>query len=271
MSDQKKFKDRLVEEIEKQFFKLLPQIPLYIICWGIGFYLLRQSAIRWSMDNEETLTTQLSFIFLLSIFLILIPLVKSIKFLNVFELQREIKETKEEVKDFKTEIRQSLTLFSNSLNASIGNMNNQITVHVPGVETLKKANRIVEEKGNFKSEISFDEIREELSISDDEDTIMSLAKTRIKIESLLREILNKRTQFPSKPNEMKFLSLNDLYRQFTKEYPQQRYLTHSFKYVQQICNAAIHGMNISFGQAEEALELGARIIKELEFILKTKD
>lgn len=265
MSDDKKFRDKFKEEVEKHFFKLLPQIPLYLICWGIGFYLLRQSAIRWSLDNEKTLTTQLSFIFLLSIFLILIPLVKTIKFLNIFELEREIKETKEEVKDFKTEIRQSLSLLSNSLNASIGNMNNQITVHVPGVETLKKANRIVEEKGNFK-DISFDEIREELSISDDEDTIMSLAKTRIKIESLLREILKKRTTFPNDSNEMKFLGLNELYKQFTRVNPQQRYLTHSFKYVQQICNAAIHGMNISLGQAEEALELGARIIKELEFI-----
>jgi hypothetical protein len=98
---------------------------------------------------------------------------------------------------------------------------------------------------------------------------MSLARTRIKIESLLREILNKRVVFPDSSNNMKFLSLNDLYKQFTKEYPQQRYLTNTFKYVQQVCNAAIHGLNISFGQAEEALELGTRIIKELEFIKST--
>lgn len=266
MVEREKFKVRLARETEELFFKLLPQIPLYLICWGIGFSLLFKSSNRWTMDNEKTLTTQLSFIFLLSIFLILIPLVKSIKFLNVFELEREIKETKEEVKDFKGEIRQSLSLLSNSLNASIGNMNNQITVHVPGVDTLRKANKFVEEKGHYKDDISFEDIREELSISDDEDTIMALAKTRIKIEGLLREILNKRTVYPGDSSQMKFLGLNDLYREFTRQYPRQRYLSHSFKYVQQICNAAIHGMSISIGQAEEALELGARIIKELEYI-----
>ncbi len=260
------FKDRFKKEIEDHLFNLIKQIPFLIISWGIGGYILYQCSIRLNLSDEKTLTTQLIFLFLLSIFLILLPFVKKMKFLNVFELERDIKETKQEVKDFKTEIRQTMNIMSSSISTSIGNMHNQVTVQIPGIETLKKANRFVEEKGQFKDNISFDDIREELSISEDEDTIMSLAKTRIKIESLLREILNKRTSFPDKSNNMKFLSLNDLYRQFTKEYPTQRYLTHSFTYVQQICNAAIHGMNISFGQAEEALELGARIIKELEFI-----
>jgi len=253
-------------EMEKHFFSFLRQLPFLVICWGIGFYLLRQCALRLDLDDEKTLSTQLIFLFLLSIFLILLPFAKKIKFLNVFELEREIKEAKQEVKDFKTEIRQSLALFSNSLSASIGSMNNQITVHVPGVEDLKKANRTIEEKGKFKDTISFEDIREELSISDDEDTIMALAKTRIKIETLLRELLGKRTTFPNDKNEMKFLSLSELHRQFTKNNPDFRYLDNSFKYVQQICNAAIHGMNISLGQAEEALELGARIIKELEYL-----
>lgn len=266
MNEEIKFWDRLKNELEKSFFKLLPNLPLYLICWGIGFYLLRQSAIRWSLDKEETLTSQLSFIFLLSIFLILIPLVKSIKFLNIFELEREIKEAKEEVKDFKTEIRQSISMLTNSLNASIGNMNNNVTVHIPGVEQLKKANKTMEEKGYVKKGISFEDIREELSINDDEETIMSLAKTRIKIESLLRAILNKRTEFPSSNKNMKFMGLNDLFRQFTNQNPNYKYLNNSFKYVQQVCNGAIHGLNISLGQAEEALELGTRIIKELEYI-----
>lgn len=266
MSEEKKFKDKLQEELEKIFFKLLPNLPLYIICWGIGFYLLRQSAIRWSLDNEKTLTTQLAFIFLLSIFLILIPLVKTIKFLNIFELEREIKETKQEVKEFKTEIRQSISMLTNSLNASIGNMNNSVTVHIPGVEQLRKANKTMEEKGFVKEDVSYQDIKEELSINDDEDIIMSLAKTRIKIESLLREILNKRTNFPTSNKNMKFMGLNELFRQFINQNPKYKYLSNSFKYVQQICNGAIHGLNISLGQAEEALELGTRIIKELEFI-----
>ena len=266
MSSEKSFKQKLVEELEKHIFKIISSLPLYLICWGIGFYLLYQSAIRWSLDNEKSLTTQLSFVFLLSIFLILIPLVKSIKFLNIFELEKEIKKTKEEVKDFKTEIRQSISLLTNSLTASIGNMNNNVTVHIPGVEQLRKANKTIEERGYVKEDISFQDIKEELSINDDEDTIMALAKTRIKIESLLREILNKRTNLINANKSIKFMGLNELFKQFTNQNPKYKYLNNSFRYVQQICNAAIHGLNISLGQAEEALELGTRIIKELEYI-----
>jgi|JI61114C2RNA_FD_contig_61_1274542_length_1652_multi_2_in_0_out_0_1 hypothetical protein len=267
MTDTKdNFWTRLKKELENNFFNFLRQLPFYVICWGIGFYLLRQSAIRISLDNEKTITTQLLFLLLFSIFLLLLPFAKKIKFLNVFEIEREIKETKQEVRDFKSEIRQSLSILTNSLNASIGNMHNQVTVQIPGIDTLKKANKVIEEKGQYKDDISYQDIKEELSISEDEDTIMALAKTRIKIETLLREILNKRTTYPSNTSSMKFLSLNELFRQFTKEFPEQKFLTNYFQYVQQVCNAAIHGLNISLGQAEEALQLGTRIIKELEYM-----
>ena len=266
MNQEKTFWEKLKNEIQTSFFKLLPNIPLYAICWGIGFYLLRNSSLKWSLADSESLTTQLSFIFLLSIFLILIPLVKSIKFLNVFELEREIKETKEEVKDFKTEIRQSVSLLTNSLNASIGNMNNNVTVHIPGVEQLREANRKIDEFGNFKDSISFKDVKEQLSINDDEDTIMALAKTRIKIETLLREITNNgQSERNSKPN-----SLNELFRIFLLKNPDYGYLKDSFRYVLRICNAAIHGMELSYMQAEEAIELGIRIIKELELVRNEK-
>lgn len=265
MSSEKKFKEKFKEELEKHFFKFLSNLPLFVICWCIGFYLLYQCAIRWSLDNEKTLTTQLNFVFLLSIFLILIPLVKSIKFLNIFELERELKETKEEVKDFKTEIRQSISLLTNSINASIGNMHNNVTVHIPGADQLREANRKIDEHGNFKDRISFKDVKEQLSINDDEDTIMALAKTRIKIETLLREITNE-------PNSQKNpTGLNELFKVFLSKYPEYGFLKDSFRYVLRICNAAIHGMDLSYMQAEEAIELGIRIIKELEFTKQEKN
>jgi hypothetical protein len=260
MNQEKSFWEKLKFLFEKSFFELLPQIPLYIICWGIGFYLLIKSSLNWSLDNLESLTTQLSFIFLLSIFLILIPLVKSIKFLNVFEIEKQIKETKEEVKDFKTEIRQSVSLLTNSVNASIGNMNNNVTVHIPGAEQLREANRKIDEHGNYKDRISFKDVKEQLSINEDEDTIMALAKTRIKIETLLREITN------STNSQRNPIGLNELFKIFLSKHPEYGFLKDSFRYVLRICNAAIHGMDLSYMQAEEAIELGIRIIKELEFI-----
>ena len=262
MSKEESFKDKLINQMQEMFFNFLKNIVLYIICWSIGFYLLFQSALRWNISDEKSLTSQLSFIFLLSIFLILIPLVKSIKFLNIFEINREIKETKKEVKDFKTEIRQSISLLTNSLNASIGNMNNNVTVHMPKMEQLEAANRKIDEYGNYKEKISFKDVKEQLSINSDEDSIMALARTRIKIETLLRELTgpDDRTK-NSTPN-----GTYQLFKSFTIKHPEYGYLKDSFRYVSRICNAAIHGTEISYVQAEEAIELGIRIIKELEIV-----
>jgi hypothetical protein len=51
---------------------------------------------------------------------------------------------------------------------------------------------------------------------------------------------------------------------YIREYPDFEKYYNSFKYVQSICNAAIHGQKISSGQAMEALELGEIIINDLK-------
>jgi hypothetical protein len=266
MSKEKTFKEKFIEEFQNILINILKNIFLYIICWSIGFYLLFKSSKIWSVNDEKSLTNQLAFIFLLSIFLILIPLVKSIKFLNIFELEREIKETKNEVKDFKTEIRQSVSLLTNSLTASIGNMNNNVTVHIPKMEQLKEANRKIDEFGNFKEQISFKDVKEQLSINSDEDIIMALARTRIKIETLLREL----TGPNDKTKNSAPYGTSELFKSFSRKNPEFSFLKDSFRYVLRICNAAIHGMDLSYMQAEEAIELGIRIIKELEFAKSEK-
>ena len=40
----------------------------------------------------------------------------------------------------------------------------------------------------------------------------------------------------------------------------------SFDYVLKVCNAAIHGQNVSDGYAQKALQMGFRILDELKKI-----
>ena len=47
-------------------------------------------------------------------------------------------------------------------------------------------------------------------------------------------------------------------------YPPLASLRKAFKYVNQICNAAIHAQRVSDEQASEALSLGAEILAVLE-------
>jgi hypothetical protein len=93
---------------------------------------------------------------------------------------------------------------------------------------------------------------------------MALARTRIQLERLLRQILGKKTQYDNKSfDDVKFISAGRLYRMFLKEYPEFRYLEPSFEYVLRICNAAIHGQQVPSGQAQEALEIGAKLISTI--------
>ena len=85
----------------------------------------------------------------------------------------------------------------------------------------------------------------------------------------MRKILKKRTPISESTNqEIKFLTLSKLFRLLTTEYPNFEQYHHSFKYVQSVCNAAIHGQKVSYGQAQEALQLGIIIINELKEIEK---
>lgn len=81
----------------------------------------------------------------------------------------------------------------------------------------------------------------------------------------MRVILGKRTE-TSDPTEMKskFMSARQLCKELTILYPNYEGMHSSFDYVLKICNAAIHGQQISNGHAHEALYMGLQMLKELE-------
>ncbi len=58
---------------------------------------------------------------------------------------------------------------------------------------------------------------------------------------------------------------------FLKDFVDYQYLEGSFDYVLKICNAAIHGQQVPAGQAQEELELGARLISTLKELVGDKN
>lgn len=252
------------EKLIKYWDKIEPSLPFIIIVWTIGFYTLRQSAKHINLDKPDEIHI-VHLIFLgIAFFFILLPFVKTIKIGKYLELERNIKETKEEVKDFKTEIRQSVQMLSTSVTASIGNLNNQVTINLPGTDELKQEIEKLKQQSTQTDTSRLTEIKEELLLDEDDDIIMALARTRIKLEGLLRKALNKRQTIANTPKtDIKFLGLNSLFQQYVQLNPTFKDYQNSFRYVQQICNAAVHGQKVSKGQADEALQLGALIIREL--------
>lgn len=236
---------------------------LLIVTWSIGITILIKVSNAISFDCPEMIRSIHLIFFLIGLSLILIPFSKSIKIGKLIEIEREINQAKEEIKDFKTQINQSMTLISSSINASISSMNSNISITLPGQEELKSEIDKLKHD-NSKPRVTGLRFREQVLESSENDYSLALAKTRIEIERLLREQLGKRTLFPNKIKDIKYVSLNKLFYMYNREHPEFEKYYNSFKYVQSICNAAIHGQKVSTGQAMTALELGEIIINDLK-------
>jgi len=91
------------------------------------------------------------------------------------------------------------------------------------------------------------------------------ARTRIDIERAIRELLDKNGNFKTaSQTDINYAGVNQLADILLRQNPHLRYLRRSFRYVTQICNAAIHAQVVSDLQAEEALALGAEILTALK-------
>jgi hypothetical protein len=194
-----------------------------------------------------------------------LPFFKRIKIGKLLEIEREVEKTKGEIKEFKDEVRANLSLISTNIN-TIGNLSNQITVNLPGLADIEELKRRLDETTSPRAKEEVQGIRDEL-VLEGEDTVMALARTRIRIEHLLRRILGKRITvsiYPDKP--IRFLTLQQMFRLFLLEHREYTHLEQPFSYVVQACNAAIHAQRVTQSQAEEALDIGARIIAVLSDI-----
>ncbi len=241
--------------------------PLF--SWVFAAYLVILFHLSTDILHQPAISEGSYLLLILAIILVFLPFMKRLKFGTLFELERDIRETKKEMKDFKNEIRQSLSVISTSIN-TIGNVTSNISITIPGMAELLDAKEKLTQSSDAETLESSKEVKEELFL-EGEDTIMALARTRIKLEYLLRKILGKRTLTPEVTKEIRFMTLGKLYRHFLKEYPKFRNLENSFTYVGQIANAAVHAQRLPEGQAQEALELGAKLIAILKKLAENSE
>lgn len=241
-------RNRIINFIRENF----QEIIFFIICWCFGIILFMSGLANSNFDGKEINSIYL-IISAVGLGLFLLPFFKKVKFGEI-EIERQIRETKKEVREFKDEIRNSLSLISTSIN-TIGNVSNKINIFTtPGLEELKEAiERLKEQKQVPQTEV--EQIKQGLVL--DEDNLLALVRIRIRLEYILRKILNKENY---QDRSMKFLGLNSLFQNFIKRHPAYEKYYQSFKYVIQITNAAAHAQTISENEAKEVLELGARLI-----------
>lgn len=232
----------------------------------ISIYLLVIFHITVNLSNPQDIHPVHYLILLLGVLIPLVPFIQKLRIGKIVELERNVQQQKDEVRDFKNEVRQLISVVSTSVN-SISNLSNTTNVNIDFANLLRQAKEQLSQANLGPESQEIQEVKREMLL-DNEDTIMALARTRIQLEQLLRKVLGKRMQYGNKTlDNVKYLSAGRLYRMFLEEYDNYAYLERSFDYVLKICNAAIHGQQIPSWQAQEALDLGARLISTLNEII----
>ncbi|EOC1853776.1 MULTISPECIES: hypothetical protein [Vibrio] len=235
---------------------------------GSGLLMLGLYGIGFPPKNEIGTTS--AFLLVLSLFFILLPLAKKISLGKLLTFEKEIEKVKTDVTEFKGETREILNVYSNTITAISNTMNQTVNVHLPGREQVQEA------KEDLKSTIQSDDT--EASLEDElteyigtsgNDLNFALARLRMDLEKSMRTILGKRT-LTADPTAMKskFMSARQLFKELTVQYPQYKGMHSSYDYVLKICNAAIHGQQVSNGHAEEALYMGLQMLNEFNRVQK---
>lgn len=241
----------------------MPAWGLPALSWLVSFYFLLGFAANVGFPPDRNLLIGDALYVGLWLFFLFLPFFSKIKIGTLLELEREVTRAKEELREFKAEVRTSMSVLSTNVN-TIGGMTNQVTVNIPGLAELREARQLIDEKAPPTAKQTAERVEKRILLQS-EDRTLALAKTRIDIERLLRTILGKSTSIsPGRNDANRFASIGQLFELFLAQNEQYSYLRQPFRYVTQVCNAAIHAQRVSEEQTQEALGLGAQVIAVLE-------
>jgi hypothetical protein len=240
----------------------LPAWVFPLLSWAVAAYFI--VGYLKNSGYPPDVASRTSILVLPGLFFLFLPFFSKIKLGKVLELEREVKKAKRELSEFKSEIRSTLSVLSTNVN-TIGGMSNQVTVNLPPLAELQQARQEVAAAIPPSAKGEAERVESNIIRQSDEDKTMALARTRIDIERTLREALGKQTYVaPDTLETVKYASITKLFVMAADIYPGLRSLQKAFKYVTQVCNAAIHGHKVSDQQADEALALGAEVLAALQ-------
>jgi hypothetical protein len=237
-------------------------------CAVISMYLLVMFHLTTDLRDLRTVPPAHYVVLVLGVAIPLIPFVGRLRVGKLIELERDLRSAQGDLREFKRETREMISMVTTSVN-SIGNLTATTNVNIGLTELGRSAKQQLARAEGPGDAAEIEETKKELYL-EDEDTTIALARTRIRLEYLLRRILGKRTATEGPIADVKFMGITNLYRLFLERYPRYDYLQGVFEYVVRACNAAIHGQRVDYGQAQEVLDLGARLISTLDDIAATQ-
>lgn len=248
---------REVTHAMNNVLKIIEQVLFYLFSWIAASAFLILFFNNVDVSKPSNIGTLYYLFLILGLAFTFLPFMKKVSIGKLLELERNVKETKNEVKEFKNEVSQILSIVSTTIN-TISNNNNTVNINIPGIDEIAKAKEKLLESTDENTLKSATKIKDDL-IMEDEDLVMALARTRIRIEYLLRHIIDKLE--PQQGNVI--LNYRPLFRKFKELYPQFANMEEPFSYTMSMCSAAIHSHYLPRVQAEEALDMGSKLIAVL--------
>ena len=202
----------------------------------------------------------------LSVFFMVLPYAQRLKLGKLIEFEAKIEQVQADVKEVHTETRELLSTVSVLANAVSVNANQNVVVNFPSVEDARVAR---EELSSVIAHSPEPESQDRKFLeylgAGDSDVHYALARLRMDLERELRRVLSKRLE-SGDPAKMrgKFLSARPLFRQLASAVPRYRHMQGSVNYLLEVCNAAIHGQRLPEDIVHEAIDMGLRVLGELE-------
>lgn len=214
----------------------------------------------------EMTPTAATFLAMVVIFLML-PFAQKLKLGKLIEFEAKVEAVQAEVDDVRTETRQLVSTLSAVATAISTSVKQSVVVNLPSEREARAARKEIDEALTHATAqaIEATDVSEYLLSRGDADVHFALARLRMDMEKQMRRILGRRLE-TSDPTRMKgrFLGARSLFNRLMSEKPRFRKMENSFYYILKVCNAAIHGQQISEDVALEAIGMGLRMLREFE-------
>ena len=199
----------------------------------------------------------------LFIFFFVLPFAQRFKFGELIEFEAKINQVRADVQEVRSETRELISIVSNVTNAISTTMNQNVTVNLTGMVEARDEllAALTQSNKSTRAEREFQEYWDAV----DSDVNYALARLRMDLEREIRRILSKHIEAGDlQKSQRKFLSARSLFQRLVSTIPRYQHMQNSFDYILQICNAAIHGKQIPENIGRETLDMGLRLLRELE-------
>ena len=202
----------------------------------------------------------------LFIFFLVLPFTQRIKLGKLIEFEARVEQVQADIKEVRTETRELISTVSIMANTISNSINQSIVVNLPGTEEAQVAREDLSEVLTQEPEATVQE-KERLDYIETGDSNMHYALVRLRadLERELRRILDKHleSEYSSKMRA-RFLSARSLFRRLVSVSSRYEKMQNSFRYLLRVCDAAAHGQRVPDDIAREAIDMGLRMLRELE-------